>query len=354
MTQKRPSNFLKGFKKRINIMEVCGTHTVSISRSGIRSIIPSNIRLISGPGCPVCVTPQSDIDRFIELSKDKGTIIATFGDMIRVPGSSSSLEKEISKGAKVEIVYSPLDCLDIAAMNPGKEVVFIGVGFETTSPTVAGAVLEAKKRKIKNFSVISAFKLIPPALKVLTEAEDIKIDGFLLPGHVSAIIGTGPYEFIKIPGVVTGFGPGDILEALEMIIGMIGADGRQPMQNIAIQYRSVVHPEGNPAALKVLYEVFEAADSQWRALGTIADSGLRIRKEYSEYDADKKFKMTKRTAKEPKGCDCGSIIKGIKIPTECRLFGKVCTPENPVGPCMVSSEGACSAYYRYSAEALKR
>ena len=332
-------------------MEVCGTHTVSISKNGIRGVLSKNIRLISGPGCPVCVTPQGEIDAAIELSKKPGVVITTFGDMIRVPGTTSSLEKEKAGGADVRIVYSPLDCLDMAKNEPEKEIVFIGVGFETTSPTIAGTVLKAKEQKINNFSVLSAFKLIPPALEAISNAKDIKVDGFILPGHVSTIIGAKAYSFLKIPGVIAGFEAWDILRAIGMIVEMMkglensgGAIHELPVQ---IQYKSVVRDDGNPAALKVLYEVFEAADSNWRGIGIIPGSGLVFRNRYKSFDALRRFKVKVKNAKEPRGCACGKILKGALTPFECPLFGKKCTPDNPVGPCMVSSEGACSAYYRY-------
>ena len=348
MLQKKLLNFLKAYKHKLVLMEVCGTHTVSISKNGIRSLLPKNIRLISGPGCPVCVTPQGEIDAAIELSKKPGVIITTFGDMLRVPGAKSSLEKEKAKGADIRIVYSPMDCLEMARKEPEKEIVFIGVGFETTSPTIAATVIKAKEQKINNFSVVPAFKLIPPALKAITDAKDIKVDGFILPGHVSTIIGANAYSFLKIPGVIAGFEAEDILESIGMIIEMIdcpvGAPHATPVQ---IQYKSVVKNDGNPAALKILYEVFEPADSNWRGIGIIKGSGLVFRNKYKSFDALRRFKVKVKNAKEPRGCACGKILKGILTPLECPLFGKKCTPANPVGPCMVSSEGACSAYYKY-------
>ena len=335
----------------------------------MRSILPKNIRLISGPGCPVCVTPTAEIDRSIEIAKKPDVILATFGDMLKVTGSRSSLEIQKAKGADIRILYSPMDALDIAKNSLDKEVVFMGVGFETTSPTIAATIIEAKRQGIRNYSVISAFKLIPPALKVLAAAKDVKIDGFILPGHVSAIIGTRPYEFLNVPGVAAGFKPGEILEAIEMLVEMIngGAGGRLPVRNnnargsnvetrhgvsqqnnIRIQYKGIVRPEGNPEALKILYKVFKPADSSWRGIGIIPNSGLVFRKEFSEFDALKRFRVRIKDAREPKACACGDILKGKKVPTECKLFGKVCGPEHPVGPCMVSSEGACAAYYRYN------
>ncbi len=347
MTQKKRSDYSKA-SKILSFMEVCGTHTVAIARSGIKDLLPSNINLISGPGCPVCVTPTGEIDTAIEAAKMKDVVLMSFGDMLRVPGSTSSLEKEKAKGAEVEIVYSPLDSVAAAAKDPGKEFVFMGVGFETTSPTVAAAVIEAKKNNIKNFSVISAFKLIPPALKLLVDDKDIKIDGFLLPGHVSAIIGTIPYEFIGIPGVVAGFDPEDIMESVRMLIEQV----EQGDSKIEIQYDRVVKKAGNPAAVKLLYTVFEECDSSWRGIGKIKDSGLGFRKEFSGFDAMKKLGLKAKETKEPAGCLCGQVLKGMMTPADCKLFGKTCTPENPVGPCMVSSEGTCGAHYRYDRERL--
>lgn len=341
--QKKLSDYLKKFNKKVNFMEVCGTHTVAISKSGIRSLLPKNIRLLSGPGCPVCVTPQSDIDSAIEIAKKKNVIFTTFGDMLRVPSNSSSLEKELSKGADIRIVYSPADALETAKTNPSKEVVFMGVGFETTSPLIAATILQAKKEIIKNFSIVSAFKLIPPALKALLSDKSIKIDGFILPGHVSTIIGSKPYEFINIPCVISGFEGEEILESIEMLLKQI----ENGAPKVEIQYKKAVKAEGNPDAVNILYKVFEPCDSVWRGIGMIPDSGLKLREEFKEFDAARKFNIKISKTEEPKGCSCGDILKGKKIPTDCKLFKKACTPINPIGPCMVSSEGACQAYYRY-------
>ncbi len=324
-------------------MEVCGTHTVAISKNGIRGLLPKNIRLISGPGCPVCVTPDSDIDLAIELSKNKNNIIVSFGDMLRVPGSNSSLEKEKIKGANVEIIYSPLDSLDIAENNPKKEIIFVGVGFETTSPLIAVTVKEAIKRKIKNFSVLSSFKLVPPALKYLLAEKDIKIDGLLLPGHASVIIGANSYDYVTVPSVISGFSGPDIMQSIEMLIAQI-MEKRSVVEN---QYCDVVTEGGNIAAQELIKEVFEEVDSDWRGIGKIAKSGLALKKGYEAYDAVKKFSLKRKKSVIKKGCECGNILKGIKTPPECKLFRKVCTPSDPIGPCMVSSEGSCSAYYKY-------
>ncbi|HAM39573.1 MAG: hydrogenase formation protein HypD [Elusimicrobia bacterium RIFOXYC2_FULL_34_12] len=331
--------------KKVNIMEVCGTHTMAIASAGLKSVLPKNINLISGPGCPVCVTPTSIIDSAIELAK-KDKIITTFGDMLRVPGSNSSLEKEKSFGCDVRIVYSCLDALKIAQNNPKKEIVFIGVGFETTSPTIAVTLRIAKRKKIENFSVIPAFKLIPPALKVLLK-QRIKIDGFLLPGHVSAIIGSKPYQFItekyNIPSVITGFEPSEILQGIYMILKQIHSG----KTSIEIQYKKVVKDAGNPLAIRLLYSVFEETDSQWRGLGIIKNSGLKFRNEYKILDALQKFRIKLKNFKEPVGCLCGKILTGTVKPPQCKLFGIKCNTTNPIGPCMVSSEGTCAAYYKY-------
>jgi len=331
--------------KTIRLMEVCGTHTVAIAKAGIRSLLPNNIFLISGPGCPVCVTPQEDIDRIIEIAKQKDVIFATFGDMIRVPGTNSSLEKERANGAEIRIVYSPLDCLKIAKENQSKQVVFMGVGFETTSPTIAATIIESKRQKIKNFFVYPSFKLIPPAMKVLIDDPELKIDGFICPGHVSTIIGSHPYEFLNKPCVIAGFEPNDILEAIEMLVEAVRAERRK----VRIQYKRIVKPEGNPKALEILYKVFEPCDSNWRGLGVIPRSGLKFRKEFEKFDASKKFEITGDIAqcRLSKGCICGDILKGKQSPKDCKLFGKACTPENPIGACMVSSEGTCAARFKY-------
>jgi len=334
-------------KKKINLMEVCGTHTVAIFRNGIREILPSNINLISGPGCPVCVTPISYIDEIIALSREEGFIITTFGDMIRVPGSTSSLEKEKADGADIRVVYSTLDALNIALNNPAKKIVFMGVGFETTSPTIASVILKAKEEKINNFSVLCVAKIMPPAMKSLLDAEEVNIDGFICPGHVSAIIGSNPYNFIaskyKIACVVCGFEPLDILQSIYMLVKQI----EEGEVKVEIQYKRVVKPEGNKIALEKLNKVFKIVDSNWRGIGNIPKSGLEIRNEYNQFNS-RKFKVKIEETKEFAGCRCGEVLRGIIIPPECPLFGKICTPEDPKGACMVSSEGTCSAYYKYN------
>ncbi|MBU4227296.1 hydrogenase formation protein HypD [bacterium] len=334
-------------KKKINLMEVCGTHTVAIFRNGIRKILPSNINLISGPGCPVCVTPISYIDEIIALSRGENFIITTFGDMIRVPGSTSTLEKEKTDGADIRIVYSTLDALKIAQDNSSKEVLFMGVGFETTSPTIASAVLKAQKEKINNFSVLSVAKIIPPAMKALLEGKEVNIDGFICPGHVSAIIGSQPYNFItaqyKVPCVICGFEPLDILQSIYMLVKQI-EDGRAEVE---IQYERAVKSEGNKIALDKIDEVFKVVDSNWRGIGNIPLSGLEIKDKYEQFNA-RKFEVEIEATKESRGCRCGEVLRGVITPPECPLFRKVCFPENPQGACMVSTEGTCAAYYKYN------
>ncbi len=332
----------------ITLMEVCGTHTMAIFRSGARSVLPKSIKLTSGPGCPVCVTPQEYIDKAIAYSRE-GFIITTFGDMFRVPGSASSLEKEQSAGHDIHIVYSPSESLKIAKENPSKKIIFLSVGFETTTPLVALTLIEAKKAGLKNWFLLCGNKLIPPALKVLVESPELKIDGFICPGHVSTVIGSKPYKFIsekyKIPCVITGFEPVDIFEGIFMLVKQIVENKKKA--SVEIQYKRSVRPEGNPKAVKIMYDVFEVIDSNWRGIGKIPKSGLRLKNKYSNFDIEKVHNIKIEKVKEPAGCICGEILKGTKIPTECLLFRKVCKPENPIGACMVSSEGTCSAYYKY-------
>ncbi len=328
-------------------MEVCGTHTVNIFRNGIKKMLPTNINLISGPGCPVCVTPIRYIDEIIALSRESDFIITTFGDMIKVPGSTSTLEKEKANGSDIRIVYSTLDALEIARNNSSKKIVFMGVGFETTSPTIASAVLKAQKDEINNFTVLSVAKIISPAMKTLLDGKEVNIDGFICPGHVSAIIGSKPYNFIatqyKVPCVICGFEPLDILQSIYMLVKQI-EDGRAEVE---IQYKRVVKSEGNKIALDKINEVFKVVDSDWRGIGNIPLSGLEIKDKYGKFNA-RKFKVEIEETKEPKGCRCGEVLRGVIIPPECPLFREACTPENPQGACMVSTEGTCAAYYKYN------
>jgi hydrogenase expression/formation protein HypD len=339
-----------GAKKKIRLMEVCGTHTMSIFKSGIRSILPETIQLISGPGCPVCVTAQREIDAFIALAKMEDVIITTFGDLMRVPGTGSSLQKERARGRDVRMVYSTSDAVDIAKKNPGKKIVFLGVGFETTAPTIAASVMIAKQMKLDNYFVFSAHKLVPPALSALMASDAVNIDGFILPGHVSVIIGMRAYapvvDTYRVPSVVTGFEPADILQALAMLVEQI-ASGRALLENA---YPRAVTEAGNTKALQMMADVFETVDASWRGIGNIPLSGLSFRNAYSDFDAQKVFDVQVPEAEDPKGCDCGAILTGTKTPPECALFGTVCTPIDPVGPCMVSSEGTCAAFYRYNTD----
>ena len=329
------------------LMEVCGTHTVAIARNGIRNLMPPGTRLASGPGCPVCVTSNRDIDTVIALARIPNVTIATFGDMTRVPGSTSSLLKEQAAGRSVQIVYSPLDALALAAQRPEREIVFVGVGFETTTPLVAMAIKRAAAADLKNFTVFAAHKNMPGALEAIINDPQLKLDALILPGHVSTIIGAAPYEFLAkkygIPGVITGFEPVDVLQGIAMIMRQLH-EGRA---EIEIAYARGVMPQGNPTALAAIDEVFETCPAIWRGLGRIDGSGYRIREEFSRFDAVRHFQPDVEPTQDPKGCRCGDVLRGIMAPNECPLFRKVCTPENPVGPCMVSSEGSCAAYYRY-------
>lgn len=330
--------------RRYNIMEVCGTHTMNIFRFGLKDILPKNITLLSGPGCPVCVTPNAFLDKAIAIAGLKDVVIATFGDMLKVPGSYSSLEKEKAGGSAIKIVYSPTDALEMARKNTAKEIVFLGVGFETTAPTVAASILAAKKEGIENYSVLCGHKTMPEALSALVAGKGPDVDAFLLPGHVSAIIGAKPYEFLssryKKPCVIAGFEPIDILEAILMVI-------RQRSPKVEIEYTRLVNTSGNRTAQKAIAKVFEEEDSIWRGVGRVKNSGLKIRKNFSDFDAERKFKPKIKQPKENKACMCGDVLKGVKTPPECKLFGKTCTPAHPIGACMVSTEGACAAYFKY-------
>ncbi len=333
--------------KPVRLMEVCGTHTTSIFKHGIRTILPDNITLISGPGCPVCVTPVNEIDAFITLSGEKDSIITTFGDLMRVPGTESTLAKERAKGKDIRIVSSPIDAVDIAEKNPDKKIVFLGIGFETTAPAIAGSIILAQKRLIKNYFVFSAHKKVPEALDALMEMKNTNINGFILPGHVSMIIGVSAYlpffEKHKIPCAVAGFEAMDILYVISILIKQIKS-GSPKLEN---GYKRVVSESGNRKALELIDNVFETVDTKWRGIGTIKKSGFKIRKEFSYCDAEKKFSLKNIPTKEPKGCACGEILTGLKTPTECALYKKKCTPATPVGPCMVSGEGTCAAYFKY-------
>ena len=331
----------------VSIMEVCGTHTAAIARSGIKSILAGSVDMRSGPGCPVCVTDQIDIDRIIALSQVPGVVIATFGDMVRVPGSSSSLEKERARGAAVEMFYSPMDALSYAEDHRDREVIFAGVGFETTTPVIAATAMEAKNRGLSNFSIYPAHKIVPPAMRTLLDDPLLGVDGFLLPGHVSTILGRKAFDFIAtdygLPSVIAGFETADIIGCLSLLLHMIVRGEAKTLNG----YPRLVKEEGNPRARTVADGCLEVADARWRGFGLIPQSGLVFRREYGDLDALKRFPVDVPEPAPYSGCGCGDVLKGKMKPGECPLFGTACTPFEPVGPCMVSSEGACAAWYQY-------
>ena len=328
----------------LTFMEVCGTHTMAVARSGLRQLLPEGVRLVSGPGCPVCVTAMADLDRVLALARLPEVTLVTFGDLVRVPASRGSLATERAAGADVRVVYSPADAVRIAAAEPDRQVVFAGIGFETTAPTTAAALLEARAAGLTNFSLLSLHKTMPLPIRTLLDLGETAISGFLLPGHVSVITGTACYGFIAaeygIGGVAAGFEPADVLEALLML-------ARQDAPAIEIQYARAVRPEGNVVAQRLLEQVFEPCDADWRGLGVIPGSGLALRPEYADVDAASRFPVDPGGSLEPRGCRCGDVLRGVLDPAACALFGARCTPEDPVGACMVSSEGACAARYRY-------
>ncbi len=333
----------------IHIMEICGGHTHAIFRSGIDQVLPPKVSFIHGPGCPVCVTPMGKINQIINLARRPKTIIATYGDMLRVPGTESTLLKEKANGANVRMVYSSLDALKLAMDHPDHEVVFFAIGFETTIPPNGFSVLKARQSGIKNFSILSNHVLVPPVIKFLLNDPEVKIDAFLGPGHVSTVVGSQDYEFIPRdyghPVVISGFEPNDILQSVLMILRQ-RQEGRHEVE---VQYKRVVQHQGNEKAQVVIDTIFERIDQEWRGIGVIPGSGMGIRESFREYDAEYKFAdwVSNVETSEPETCICGSITKGVKQPWDCPSFGKACTPEHPIGTCMVSSEGTCSAYYRY-------
>ena len=333
--------------RKVFLMEVCGGHTWAIQKFGIPSLLPENIRLLSGPGCPVCVTSKKYIDQAIAYSRLSDVIITTYGDLIRVPGSSSTLNKEKSKGSDIRIVYSILDALQIARRNPSKRIIFLGIGFETTAPVSAAGIINAADEKLANFCLFSSHKIMPPAMAALIE-EGVSIDGYIAPGHVSTITGSHIYDDIpakySIGCVISGFEPLDILQSIYLLI-------KQIMDNnfkVEIQYKRAVKPEGNIKAQNIMKEVFNLRDDWWRGLGILQNSGLEINEKYSEYDAEKILQVNVEKVIEEPGCICGEILKGVKTPGQCGLFGRQCTPADPIGACMVSNEGACNAYYRFN------
>ena len=328
-------------------MEVCGGHTAAIHRFGIPSLLPQNISLISGPGCPVCVTGTHFIDKAVAYSGIENVIITTFGDLIRVPGSSSSLEKEKAAGADIRIVFSGLDALEIARINRDKKIIFLGIGFETTAPGTAVTILQAEKEGISNFFLLSAHKVMPPAMETIIKY-GAKIDGFICPGHVATITGSDSFLFIpekyNLGCVVTGFEPSDILQAIYMLINQVNRNKPE----VETQYTRAVTGKGNSVAQGFLSKVFEKCDTQWRGFGVIPASGLKLRKEFEIFDAEKVFTLNIEHKEDNSLCMCGEILRGLKIPADCPLFGNDCVPETPVGACMVSNEGACNIWYRYS------
>lgn len=331
----------------VNFMEVCGTHTMSIYQYGIRSLLPDKVRLVSGPGCPVCVTPIGYVDKALACAADPGTIVATFGDMLRVPGSRSSMMEQRAGGADIRIVYSPLDAVTLAKNNPERRVVFLGVGFETTAPTIAVSILEAARLGLANYCVLASHKTMPVPMDILTGDPDLNLKGYLCPAHVSTVIGGGAYqplaEKYRIPCVVTGFEPADVMQGIEMLLAQI----LRKESKVEIQYSRAVSWEGNQKALAILHQVFEPCDAAWRGLGVLPGSGLAIRPEYAVFDAEQALTLNVPEAAENPACRCGEVLKGKMTPFDCPLFATVCTPEEPVGACMVSSEGTCAAAYKY-------
>jgi hydrogenase expression/formation protein HypD len=332
----------------LKIMEVCGGHTHAIFKYGIEDLLPENITMIHGPGCPVCVIPLGRVDDAISIAQRPEVIFTTFGDAMRVPGSKTSLLDAKAAGADVRMVYSPLDALKIAKRNPERQVVFLALGFETTAPSTAMTILQAAKDGVENFSAFCNHITIVPALKALLDSPDLQLDGFLGPGHVSTVIGTRPYEFVPReygkPVAVAGFEPLDVLQSIYMIVKQI-VEGRAEVEN---QYARCINRDGNRKALEVLFEVFEPRDYfEWRGLGSIAHSGMKLQRKYAAFDAELKFSVPGLRIADPKACQCGEILKGVKRPWECKVFGTACTPETPIGSCMVSSEGACAAYYNF-------
>ncbi len=332
----------------LKLMEVCGGHTHTIFKYGIEDLLPDNITMIHGPGCPVCVIPLGRVDDAISIALQPGVIFTTFGDAMRVPGSRTSLLDAKASGADVRMVYSPLDALKIAKLHPDKQVVWLALGVETTAPSTAMTILQAAKEGVENFSAFCNHITIVPALKALLDSPDLQLDGFLGPGHVSTVIGTRPYEFVAReygkPVAVAGFEPLDILQSVYMLVKQV-VEGRAEVEN---QYARCISRDGNRKALEVLFEVFEPRDFfEWRGLGSIAHSGMKLKEKYAAFDAELKFNVPGLRIADPKACQCGEILKGVKRPWECKVFGTACTPETPIGSCMVSSEGACAAYYNY-------
>jgi hydrogenase expression/formation protein HypD len=341
--------------RHYKVMEVCGGHTHTIYKYGVDDLLPENVELVHGPGCPVCVIPMGRVDDGIAVALQSGVIFTCFGDMMRVPGGDGTLLEAKARGADVRMVYSPLDALRIARENPDREVVFFAIGFETTAPSTALTLKRAKADGIRNFSVFCNHVTIVPPLRALLESPDLRLDGFIGPGHVATVVGARPFEFIPLdygkPVVISGFEPLDLLQSLHMVLLQL-AQGRCEVEN---QYTRVVPYDGNPQALAVLAEVFELRlHFEWRGLGFISHSGLRLSDEYGDYDTERRFAVPGVRVADPKACQCGEVLKGVIKPWECKVFGTTCTPERPIGTCMVSSEGACAAYYNYGRFARER
>tara|TARA_B100001765_G_scaffold58340_1_gene34923 strand:+ start:71 stop:1204 length:1134 start_codon:yes stop_codon:yes gene_type:complete len=340
------TNISKG--QKFKFMEVCGGHTHTIFKHGIEDILPENIEMIHGPGCPVCVLPMGRIDDAIAIAKTEGTIFTTFGDMMRVPGSQGSLLDAKAAGADVRFIYSPLDALKIARQNPKKEVVFFAIGFETTAPSTAVTLLQAKNEDIHNFSVFCNHVTIIPTIKAILDSPDLRLDGFIGPGHVSMVIGLRTYQFIardyQKPVVISGFEPLDIIQSILMLLKQYQT-GKVVVEN---QYKRVVRPEGNLKSLEVIAQTMELRPYfEWRGLGFITHSALKIRSDFVQWDAEERFEVPGLQVADPKACQCGEVLKGVIKPWECKVFGTACTPETPIGSCMVSPEGACAAYFNY-------
>ena len=335
-------------ERHYKIMEVCGGHTHTIYRHGIEHVLPANVELVHGPGCPVCVIPMGRIDDAIAVAETPGVIFTSFGDMMRVPGGNGTLLEAKARGADVRFVYSPLDALKVAVDNPDRPVVFFAVGFETTAPSTAVTLIKARDDQVMNFSVFSNHVTIVPPIKAILDSPDLRLDGFLGPGHVSTVVGNHPYRFVTQdygkPLVTAGFEPLDILQAIAMVLAQL-AEGRCEVEN---QYSRIVRDEGNPRALQYLAEVFELRPHfEWRGLGFIAQSALKLRDEFAPWDAELRYSVPGVRVADPKACQCGEVLKGVIKPWECKVFGTACTPETPIGTCMVSSEGACAAYYNF-------
>lgn len=330
--------------RRLSYMEVCGTHTMAIARHGLRQLLPPGLRLVSGPGCPVCVTAIGDLDRAVALARLPQVTVATFGDLVRVPASRTTLAEERAAGADVRVVYSALDAVDLAVALPQRQIAFIGIGFETTAPTIAAAVISARDRGVRNLSVLSLHKTMPAPLKALLDAGETPLDGFILPGHVSVITGPEAFEFLPeeygVGGVVAGFEPDDVMAALLAL-------ARQKRPTIENGYTRAVHPHGNVVARRIIDEVFVPCVADWRGIGEIPGSGLALAPAFADYDAALKFVVEPGEPLEPPGCRCGEVLRGLIDPSDCGLFGRRCSPETPIGACMVSSEGACAAHYRF-------